>query len=374
MSPGPSAPKRVHLTRPILPALNELLPLLTEIWGSGILSNGGPMERRFESSLEREMGWPNVSMVASCTIGLQLLLRACGLEGEVLVPALSHPATYQAVQWNGLTPVPVDVAPDTLTIDTGLLTSHIGSRASAILAVHLFGHPADVIELEHIASKHKLALVFDAAACIGVRFNGTPLPRFGHASSVSFHATKLLGIGEGGAITAADSALRDRVRVLRNFGLSGTERPLVGGTNGKLSELASAVGVALLPYLSEEIRQREVALQRYREELAGVAGIQLLSARPGTTENFSYAMLRVRTESGDPAAHHAHRLLDMRGIDSRRYFGGTYRMVLDSPAETPVADSAAADLLCVPLWGGMPESLISQICEILRQSTLSHSR
>jgi len=354
-----------RLTRPLLPPLADVHALLAEIWDSGTLANGGPMEARFQAAIEQKLGWRDASMVSSCTAGLQLLLRVHDLAGEVLVPALSHPATFQAVQWNGLTPVPVDVHPETLTVDTTLLARSVTSRTSAILAVHLFGHPADVLGLERFAASAGLVLLFDAASAMGVRLGGVPIVEYGHGSSVSLHATKILGVGEGGVVSVTDRAIRDKLRRLRNFGLSDDSPPLERGTNAKLSEVASAIGLAALPHLGPEIRAREMALRRYRELLAGRPGVRFVEARPDSTPNFSYAALRLRTADGAPAAQRVHALLEAQSIESRRYFGGNYRTRLTSVHPTPVADAAAADLLCVPLWGGMPESLIDEVCDVI---------
>lgn len=364
---------RIGLTRPLLPPVAKVTPLLAEIWENRVLSNGGPIARRFERALEAQLGWHNVAAVASCTIGMQLLLAAYDLEGDVIVPALTHPATYQAVRWNGLRPIAVDVDKDYLTLDPERVAEAVTENTSAILAVHLFGNPADVTALERVADEHGLVLVFDAASAIGVDFNGVPLTRYGDASSISFHCTKLLGTGEGGAVTTKDPTVAETVRSLSNFGLSGSAPPSDRGTNGKLSELACALGLAALPYLAEEIRAREAAVDRYRRSLDDLEGVEFVPCRPGTSPNFTYAALRLRRPDGVPLASNVQAALDARSIDSRRYFGHHYRSRLDRVGETPVADMASEDLLCVPLWGGMPTDLIDEICLTIRETVANES-
>lgn len=358
--------ERVRLARQLLPPIEDLLPLLGEIWDTRVLSNSGILERRLEATLESRLGWRNVAAVANCTLGMQLLIRAHGLEGEVIVSGLSHPATYQAVRWNGLTAVPADIEADYLTLDPERLNDLITARTSAILAVHLFGNPADVVALEKIAAQRGLVLLYDAASAFAAQYDGVPLTRYGDGSAVSFHATKLLGMGEGGAITARSGAIASTVRSLRNFGLAIDHAPAELGTNAKLNELACALGLALMPYIMDEIRHRQTALAKYKAALDGVEGVELVGCRPGTTRNFAYAALRLRTPAGAPAADSVQVLLDRRGIDSRRYFGSHYRPRLNRALETPQADAAAEDLLCVPLWGGMRDSLIEEISDVIR--------
>lgn len=325
------------------------------------------MELRFEQQLEAKLGWANVSTTSSCTIGLQLLIRALELDGEVIVPAFSHPATYQALHWNGVVPVPVDVEEDSLTINAEAVSGAVSSRTTAILAVHLFGHPANIADLEFIARKHGLALLADAAAATSVLYQGLPLTAFGDAAVFSFHATKILGTGEGGAVSCADPIVASRIRRLRNFGLSEDEAAPTLGTNGKFNEIQAALGLAALELLPNEIAARKEAVLRYREKLSGINGLSIICPRPETTSNHAYLAIRARTASGEPAADYIMQYLDAHHIDSRRYFGAHYRMILPSGFPTPVAEAAAHDSLCLPLWGGMPPSLIDYISGLVRE-------
>lgn len=359
---------RVPLVRPLLPPLDALMVLLEEVWRSGQVANGGPMERRFERQLQTRLSWRNVVTTASCTVGLQLLALAMKLEGEVIVPAFTHPATYQAMRWNNLALVPADVDPDSLTIAPESIPELITSRTSAILAVHLFGHPADMTALERLARRFRIALLADAASGVAVSYLDRPLSAYGDGSVFSFHATKILGTAEGGAVSCADPKITERIRQLRNFGLSETDLPPDLATNGKFNDVLAAIGIAGLELLPEEIAARGRAYRRYSELLQGVEGLSIVQPRPGTIYNHAVLAIRVRDLEGTAAADKVMARLHAHGIDARRYFGARYRMPLRRVAPTPAADAAAEDVLCLPLWGSMSHNLIERICDLTRNA------
>ena len=216
---GAESEPYVPLVQPFLPPLDRMLPLLEEIWARGRVTNDGPVQRRLEAALQDQLGWQNVVATANGTLALQLACRSLGLDGEVIAPAFTFPATLQALLWNSLVPVLVDVEPDHLTIDVNAVSAAITPRTTAIVAVHTFGHPADVLALQKVADRYGLALVYDAAPAVGVRVYGQTITAFGDVSAMSFHATKVMHTVEGGAVATPHSWVAESVRRLRNFGL-----------------------------------------------------------------------------------------------------------------------------------------------------------
>jgi len=358
----------IPLTKPLLPPLTALIPLLEEIWRNGWVTNNGPLQRRLEATLTSQLGWKNVVSTANGTLALQLACRALGLEGEVITPSFTFPATVQALIWNNLIPVFGDIEPEHLTLNPDAVTSLISPRTSCILAVHTFGYAANVRGLQQIATQHGLALLYDAAPAVGVEVDGRSITDFGDACAVSFHATKVMHTVEGGAVCTADKLLAERVRTLRNFGLRGSEPPFTHGTNAKLNELQAAVGLLVLKELSTEIRKRQRIMMLYSVLLDAVPGVQLLRPSTHTKSNHAYAVARFRLD-GQPLAATVQQHLTQFNIDSRRYFGPPYRMqgVL-TPYPTPIADAATEDVLCLPLWGALPESAVQHICGLIAEA------
>ena len=357
----------IPLVRPFLPPLDRLLPLLQEIWARGHVTNDGPVQRRFEAALADRLEWQNVVATANGTLALQLACRALGLDGEVIAPAFTFPATVQALLWNGLIPVLVDVEPEHLTIDMDAVSAAVTTRTTAIIAVHTFGHPADVLALQKIAERHGLALVYDAAPAVGVRIDGEPVTNFGDVSAVSFHATKVMHTVEGGAVVTPHDRVAETVRRLRNFGLSDSEPALPAGTNAKLNELQAAMGLLGLDELASEITSRADSMQLYSALLAGIPGIRVLEHAANVQPNYAYAIVRLRAD-GRPMADLVHRRLQEARIDSRRYFARRFQVAKELPRrDTPVADAAARDVLCLPLWAGIPRQVIQRVSLLVKE-------
>ncbi|MGM1061360.1 DegT/DnrJ/EryC1/StrS family aminotransferase [Saccharothrix sp. Mg75] len=357
----------VPLVRPYLPPLDKLLPLLTEIWACGRITNNGPLQQRLEAALQDRLGWRNVVATANGTLALQLACRSLDLDGEVIVPAFTFPATLQALMWNSLVPVLVDVEPDYLTIAPDAVEAAITPRTVAILAVHTFGQPADVLALQKVADRHSLALVYDAAPAAGVRVHNQPVTAFGDVSVVSFHATKVMHTVEGGAVTTPHESVANAVRRLRNFGLGGGREALALGTNAKLNELEAAVGLLVLDALDTEIANRAVAMNAYIEMLADIPGVRVLSAAADVQPNNAYAVVRLRT-GVQARADEVHRRLQVARIDSRRYFNHCYQLAdVLRRDETAVADAAAEDVLCLPLWGDIPLATLRRISDVIEE-------
>jgi dTDP-4-amino-4,6-dideoxygalactose transaminase len=365
--PGPLVP----VTRPALPDLDRLTELLREIWASGQVTNDGPVLHRLEAALQSQLGWQNVTALANGTLALQLACKSLGLDGEVIVPAFTFPATVQALLWSSLVPVKADIDPDHLNVDPGAVSAAITPRTTAIMAVHTFGMPADVLGLQKVADRHGLALIYDAAPAVGVRIGGQPITAFGDVSAVSFHATKVMHTLEGGAVATPHRWIAESVRRLRNFGLGASGPALAAGTNAKLNEVQAAVGLLVLEALDGEIARRGEAIAEYTAMLGDISGVRVLRPGPGVQSNNSYAVLRLRRDN-QPMADEVQRRLLAAGISSRRYFDERFRVDLAlAGADTPVADAATQDVLCVPLWGGIPPEILRRVGLIVETTMAS---
>lgn len=241
----------IYVTRPYLPDLDELIPLLEQIWTNRILTNQGPFHQRFEASLSNFLEAEHVSLMCNGTVALNAAIAAAEIEGEVITTPYSFVATTHVIAMAGLKPVFVDVRPNDLTIDASRIEAAITSRTSAILAVHVYGNPCDVDAIETIAKRHGLKVIYDAAHAFGVRYRGESLLTRGDFATLSFHATKAFNTFEGGAVVSATAAGQRLVNNYRNFGfVDEVTIPAIGG-NTKMSEFSAALGLLQLNHFED---------------------------------------------------------------------------------------------------------------------------
>lgn len=364
--PGP-----IHVTRPSLPPLAELVPLLEEIWESRSLTNGGPIHERLEAALCEHLDVAHASLVANCTLGLILALHVLGDGGEVITTPYSYVATAQALFWNGMTPVFVDIEPDTFNLDPDRIEAAISPRTTAILPVHCYGTPCDVHAIRAIADRHRLPVVYDAAQAFDVRSGGESVLRHGDASTVSFHATKVFNTFEGGVVTCRDADTKARVDRARNFGIAGASGVVAAGLNAKMSEFNAALGLLQLKHVGAGIARRREIDGIYRRRLEGRRGIRCPAIPPGVTPNHSYFPILCDPEraGGRDAIHER---LARDDIHTRRYFHQLiselppYRNLPSAGRENlPVAHRIAESVLCLPIHPDLTDGMIHRIADLI---------
>lgn len=352
----------IYVTRPYLPPLAELQPLLEQIWSSRILTNNGPFHTQLEERLVQFFGVEHLSLVTNGMLALSMAIDAAGIEGEVITTPYSFVATTHAVKMGRLEPVFVDIRPHDLNIDPDKIEAAVTPRTSAIVAVHVYGNPCDVEAIEDIAARHGLKVIYDAAHAFGVRYRDRSLLSYGDFATLSFHATKAFNTFEGGAVIAGSQDGKKGIDSLRNFGIADEVTiPAVGG-NAKMSEFNAALGLVQLDHFEHIRRERARVDSFYRERLADVAGLECLSIPNGVEPNYSYFPVLVRP--GFRLSRDAlYEELRSRGIHSRRYFYpllSTLPMYSGTPsagsANLPVASEAAEQILCLPIYPDLAES------------------
>src|SRR5579863_7059764 len=247
-------PERLRFIKPTLPPLERIMSLYRPGFSEGLVTNSG-IVARFEAAVCERLGVAHCVAVSSCTSGLMLVMKALGLSGEVIVPSFTFFATGQAVVWNGLQPVFADCGPQTWTIDPADVERKITERTSAIVAVHLYGNPAPGAELESIAQRYGLKLLFDAAHAFGSQYCGRPVGQLGDAEVFSLSPTKLLVAGEGGLVCTDDATLAHLVRAGRNYGDLGAYDPMLLGLNARMTEFNAAMGVAGLDLVDSKVKR-----------------------------------------------------------------------------------------------------------------------
>jgi dTDP-4-amino-4,6-dideoxygalactose transaminase len=306
-------------------------------------------------------------------LALEAGLDAADLGGEVITTPYSFVATSHAIIRAQLTPVFVDILDSNLNIDPAAVEAAITDRTSAIVAVHCYGNPCDVEVLEHIASRHKLTLIYDAAHAFGVRYRGGSLVSWGDYAALSFHGTKVFNTFEGGALVVRSEDARTAVNFGRNFGIANETAIPAVGTNAKMSEFNAALGLVQLRYFDGAVRARERVDRRYREAIAEIGGIEPLPIPRETKPNYSYFPVLVTKEY--PMSRDAlYEKLKTRGIFTRRYF---YPLISNLPRysvlpsankqDLPVANRAAERILCLPIYPELGEADQERVMAGLRE-------
>jgi dTDP-4-amino-4,6-dideoxygalactose transaminase len=361
----------IYVTRPILPPLDEYMGQLREIWRSQWLTNVGEKHVALQNALADFFENENVSLFNNGTTALFTACRAFRLSGEVITTPFTFPATPHVLSWNHITPVFADIDPVTMTLDPEKIEPLITDSTSAILAVHAYGIPCDVERIQSVADRYGLRVVYDAAHAFGTRIEGRPVTDFGDATMLSFHATKLFHTAEGGALFVRDPVVKDRVDLLKNFGIKDELTVLMPGINGKMSELHAALGLLTLKMVAGERKNRRVVADIYRKKLADIDGVSVLHIRRGVESSYQYFPIRI--ENKRVTRDQVYEGLRQFNVFARKYFYplcsdySCYRMLPSAhPSYLPVAHKVASEVLCLPFYGALKEDVAIRICDIIR--------
>jgi dTDP-4-amino-4,6-dideoxygalactose transaminase len=350
--------------------MKDLQPYLDRIFESRILTNTGPVLVEFEHELCNYLGVSHISLFSSGMLALTLALRALNLKGEVITTPFTSVATIQAIYWNNLRPVFVDINDNDLNINPEEIEKAITPATCAILPVHIFGSPCDAEKIENIAHKHNLKVIYDAAHCFGVKLNCETICNCGDMSVISFHATKVFNTIEGGAVVCRDEGTKKQLDALKNTGLNGGYNLLGYGLNAKMNEVQSAFGLAQLKYINDVILQRKAANRKYRELLDGIQGLRLIPEAENVDYNYSFFPVLIDpVEFGATRDDVADLLMDKR-IFTKKYFHplvshqAEFSMFNSRPV--PVAERAAENILCLPLFHDIKVEEIRFVADVLR--------
>jgi dTDP-4-amino-4,6-dideoxygalactose transaminase len=347
------------------------MPFLEQIWQNQVLTNGGPFHQQLETALCDHLGVNHISLFSNGTLGLVSALQALRVTGEVITTPYSFVATAHSLLWHGNRPVFVDIDPETLNLDPARIEAAITPQTTAIMPVHCYGSMCDVSAIQRIADNYNLRVVYDAAHAFGVRDGNGSILNHGDLSVLSFHATKVFNTFEGGAIVCHDAKTKQRIDNLKNFGIVDEVTVVAPGINAKMSEFNAALGLLQLRDLDVVLAKRRAIDARYREGLADVPGIVCVPRGAQSVDNYSYFPILVKPAYGlgRDALYEA---LKARGIFARRYFYPLisnlpmYRGLASAdPANLPIANRAAREILCLPIYPSLTEDEQGRIVEAI---------
>ena len=376
----------INVTRSSMPSYEEYCDEIKELWESHWLTNMGIKHNTFKSELEKYMGVEHVELLTNGHMALELTIQAlhlyssssryCNNKGnrkEVITTPYTFISTTHAIVRNGLEPVFCDIEPDNYTIDVSKIEKLINDNTVAIVPVHVYGNVCNVYEIEKIANKYGLKVIYDAAHSFGETYKGEKIGTFGDVSTFSFHATKVFNSIEGGAVCYKDDDFGKNIYSLKNFGIKDEEHIAGVGANAKMNEFCAAMGLCNLRHVNEEIEKRKLVTEWYMERLDGIPGIKLRNLQKDVESNYAYFPIVVEDKIFGKTRNEIKEALANNGIYARKYF---YPLTNEAECfygkydigNTPIAKHISRRVLTLPMYSELSKEDVTKICDIILEN------
>jgi len=362
----------IYVNQPVMPALEDFVEYLKQIWDSKFLTNGGPFHQQFENELAEFLGVKYLSLFSNGTLALITALQALRITGEVITTPFSFVATTHSLWWNGIKPVFADIENETFNLDPKRVEAAITPKTTAIMPVHVYGNPCNTIAIQKIADTYGLKVIYDAAHAFNVRINNESILNMGDLSILSFHATKVFNTIEGGAIICHDEKTKIRIDYLKNFGYAGETTVIAPGINAKMNEVQAAYGLLQLKTINSDIEKRKNVSVLYRKLLNDLKGIRCLFDIENVKHNYAYFPILIDQSEYGMSRDELYDLLKKHNIFSRKYFFPlisdfpTYKGLDSShPGNLPIASNVASQVLCLPIYSNLLLEDVKNICDII---------
>lgn len=362
--------KNIQVTYSSMPPIEEYINEIKNLWDTHWLTNMGAKHKKFQDGLKKYLQVKNVELLTNGHMALELSMQALELTGEVITTPFTFASTTHAIIRNGLTPVFCDINIDDFTIDTNKIENLITDKTSAIVPVHVYGNVCNIEEIERIAKKYNLKVIYDAAHCFGVKYKNVGIGNFGDASCFSFHATKVFNSIEGGAVCFKNANFGQALYHLKNFGISGPETVDKIGANAKMNEFCAAMGLCNLRHIDEEITKRKAVYERYIYNLKDVNGIRLNHTEDYIEPNYAYFPIVIDEKTFGTDRNGLFEKLQENNIMARKYFypltntfdcfHGKFNAEL-----TPNALYISERVLTLPMYADLPIADVDRICGIV---------
>ena len=364
--------KKITVTSPLLPKLDEFQVILEDIWNKKWITNNGSYHQELEKALCEYLRVPFISLFTNGTLPLITALQALRITGEVITTPYSFVATTHALWWNGIKPVFVDVELSTGNLNPDKIEQAITPQTTAIMPVHVYGQPCRTKEIQDIADKYGLKVIYDAAHAFGVKVNNESILNAGDISTLSFHATKVFNTIEGGAMIIHDAKTKQRIDYLKNFGFAGETEVVAPGINSKMDEIRSAYGLLNLKQVDKAIEARHKVAIQYRKALKDINGIKFWDDTNGVQHNYSYFPIFVNAEEYGMTRDELYYRLKDHNIWGRRYFFplissfSTYRGLESATRDNlPNAHRIADSVICLPMHHELTEEDVYRVIDVI---------
>lgn len=350
--------KKIFVTRPYFPPIEDYKSYIDQIWDVQQLTNHGPLHNALEKEIKACLGVENFHFVTNGTLALQIALRALDVtSGEVITTPFSYVATVSSILWERCTPVFADINPETFCIDVTKIEAAITENTKAIMAVHVFGYPCAVEEIETLARKYNLKVIYDGAHAFGCKYNGKSLLDYGDIAISSFHATKVFHTIEGGGVISHGTEMNRKIGLLRSFGHIGDEHFELG-INAKSSEMQAAMGLCNLKKFKDIVAARRKICELY-DDILPRASIQRPVMPESLEYNYGYYPVVFKNEA---VCLQVLKRLNENNIFPRRYFYPSLNTLsYVNQVDCPISDSLSKRILCLPLYHDLQEDTVHQI-------------
>lgn len=381
---------KILVTRSSIAPFEEYMSEIKSIWDTHWMTNMGAKHKQLQKELKEYLGVENIELFTNGHSAIEMTLQAMNLQGEVITSPFTFASTTHAIVRNGLTPVFCDIDPITFCMNPEKIEGLITDRTCAIMPVHVYGNICDVEEIQSIADKYGLKVIYDACHAFGekvkiseslktadtsenshdVKADWVGVGNYGDVSCFSFHATKVYNTIEGGAVCFHDQHFGETVHDLKNFGIHGPEDVWNVGGNAKMNEFCAAMGLCNLRHINEWIEQRKQVVEHYRERLSGVQGIQLNVVQGNVKSNYSYFPVVFEPTEFGATRNEVFKALEKENIGARKYFyplTNTFECFHGKfdVEKTPVALKISKRVLTLPLYADLSLEDVDRICDIV---------
>ena len=355
----------INVTKTYLPDKEKYKKYIDEIYENCWVTNNGTLVQKLEKRLAEYLGVKNIVLVSNGTVALEIAYRTLGLKGFVITTPFSFVATTSSLVTNQLSPIFADIEKNTFNINPKKIEKLITLNTSAILSVHVFGNACNVEEINKIASKYNLRVIYDAAHAFDVKYKEQSILNYGDISTLSFHATKLFHTIEGGALIINDDELVQKARYLINFGIKNQEEIPHLGTNAKMNEFEAAMGLCVLDDMEKIKNKRKSLIENYKKELKGL--VQFQEQNDNATENYSYFPILFKSEKELLKIQKA---LNSEQIFPRRYFYPSLDTLeyIEPKQECKISRDISKRILCLPVYYDLENEIQIQIITIIKRN------
>ncbi len=363
--------KKIFVSRPSLPPLEEYMDEIRDIWETGIMTHQGPKHMELQEKLQSLLDAPNITLFGNGHLALELGIKSMHLSGEAITTPFTFGSTTQAILRNDMRPVYCDIRPDDYTMDADAIEDLITERTSAIVPVNVYGNICEIDKIEQIAKKHGLKVIYDSAHAFGETYQGRNASTFGDASMFSFHATKVFNTVEGGCLTYHDASLTQYLEGLRQFGqIVKTDVTPYIGTNAKMTDIHAAMGLCNLRHFKESIANRKKVVDIYRRRLTGAEGLKLSVIQEDVESNYAYFPLVIEEEETGIDREQVIKALADENIFVRKYFYplcSDFEIIreLGIKSDVPVASYISDRVITLPCYSDLLPEEAEKVCDII---------